>query len=200
LVFGDFWKESVEFPISKQQVISVGYPFLEREVKNHAAALKKDQLLFISQRTVGKDLSRFAVELSNARKPPWSIIYKLHPAEYDHWQKRYPWLARSGIEVIDNDTVPLHRLFAASKAQIGVNSAAIFEGLFFGLRTYLLNRPEVEYMKDLIENGLATVINSVDDLYNDSLAEKPFDINSEYFFEPNALENMRTVVDRLLAS
>ena len=200
LVFGDYWKESVEFPISKQQVISVGYPFLEIEVQRHDAALKKDQLLFISQGTVGKELSRFAVELSNARKLPWGIVYKLHPAEYGHWQKRYPWLASSGIEVIDNDAVPLHRLFAESKAQIGVNSAAIFEGLFFGLRTYLLNLPEVEYMEDLVGYGLATVINSVDDLFNDSLRENAFDINIEYFFRPNALENIRTVFDRLLAS
>jgi len=198
--FGDFWKESVEFPISKQQIASVGYPFLEQEAQKHVAAVKKDQLLFVSQKPIGKKLSRFAVELSCTKKLPWSIVYKLHPAECDHWQKLYPWLARSGIQVIDSDVPSLYRLFAESKAQIGVSSAAIFEGLFFGLKTYLLRLPTVEYMRHLVDNGYATVVDSADDYLTESLSQNPHGYDVEYFFKPGALENMKAAVDRILTS
>jgi len=80
--FGDFWKESMEFPIIPERIYSVGYPYLEDEAAHYAELKKEDQLLFISQGTIGKAMSQFAVALSKRKDFSPRIVYKLHPGEY----------------------------------------------------------------------------------------------------------------------
>jgi hypothetical protein len=155
--WGDFWKESTKFPISKKQVYSMGYPFLESQICKFNQKLKVNQILFLSQGTIGKELSKFAVDLNMKKDLGYKIVYKLHPGESSRWKREYPWLKDSSINVIDNDSVPLYQLFAQSKIQVGVSSTAIFEGLNFGLKTYIVNLPGVEYMDYLIRNQHANL-------------------------------------------
>jgi len=197
--FGDFWKTSVEYPISKEQIYSVGYPYLEMEAQMYSGLAKKDQLVFISG-SMGKAMSKFAVELSKRENFPLKIVYKLHPGEYARWRKEYPWLARAKIKVIDNDTVPLYQLFAESKIQIGVSSAAIYEGLNFGLRTILLDLPGVEHMEQLIKEQLVRVVSSPEELAKRIREEAVPQIQTERFFKPNSLNNIRQAMDELLST
>lgn len=199
LAFGDYWKDSVEFPLEKERIISVGYPYLENEVKKYSDIKKKDQILFISQGTIGGEMSKFAVELSKDHRMKHKIIYKLHPGEYSRWRKAYPWLGESGIWVIDYNEIPLYRLFAESKIQVGVHSTAIFEGLNFGLRTYLLDLPGVEYMEGLIESQDARIVKSIDEfivsLFGENFGKR---INTEKYFRCSSIENIKSAITSIL--
>ncbi|MHA2335482.1 MAG: hypothetical protein ACXAEU_25860, partial [Candidatus Hodarchaeales archaeon] len=197
--FSDFWKKNVEFPIDDDKILSVGFPFLEKAKKKHTKELKKDQILFISQGTIGKSLSKFAVELSTNNKSKYDIIYKLHPGEYSRWKEIYPWLIESNIKVIEDDHTPLYQLFAESKILIGVSSTAIYEGLYFGLKTYLIDLPDIEHMEDLIKNGIVDVVSSVEDL-NKFLLQKDelTRINAETLFRNNASKHVSGMINELI--
>jgi len=80
--FGDFWKKYVEFPIKKDCIFSVGYPFLEKEIDKYREVIKKNQILFISQGSSGRELSKFAVDVANYSNLNYNVVYKLHPGEY----------------------------------------------------------------------------------------------------------------------
>jgi hypothetical protein len=136
--FGDFWKKCVEFPIKKDCIFSVGYPFLEKEAAKYFEVIKKNQILFISQGSSGKELSKFAVDVTNYSDLNYNVVYKLHPGEYHRWKREYPWLykERDKIKIVE-ESIPLYRLMAESKTQVGVSSTAIYEGLYFGLNTYI---------------------------------------------------------------
>lgn len=201
LAFGEFWENCLEYPIPNERIYSVGFPYLEKEAKKYINVPQKGQILFISQETIGKELSKFAVELSKRNNFAYKIVYKLHPSEYLQWQRNYPWLIDTDIRIIDNDSVPLYRLFAESKVQLGVGSTAIYEGLFFGLKTYLLNLPRIEDMEPLIKNQYATVVTSVDELIaklEDGQCNGPVD--TEQFFKRNSIHNISKAIDDIISS
>jgi len=202
--FGDFWKNCVEFPIRKEHIFSVGYPYLEEEKARYCNIKKRNRILFISGGGIGKEVSKFAVELSKYKNLDYDIIYKLHPGEYHRWKREYPWLDKANkensIKVVENDNPPFYKLMAESKIQIGVNSTAIYEGLNFGLDTYLLDLPGIEYMDHLIERGNATVIYSVKEFVGYLALPRKNNgkkVNIDYFFKPDALENIIHKINEL---
>ena len=199
LTFGDFWKLRAKYPIGLDKIFSVGFPFHDLESEKYRKIEKRKQVLFISQGTVGAAMSKLAVRVAKRLDKPFRIVYKLHPGEYGRWKKEYPWLVESGMRVLDDDKMPLYRLFAESEIQVGVYSTAIYEGLGFGLKTYLIDLPGVEYMIELIENKAASVISSADELIAKIL--NPAEENrmkAEYYFKPNALENTEDIIEKIM--
>jgi hypothetical protein len=55
-------------------------------------------------------------------------------------------------------------LFATAQAQIGVYSTALFEGLAFGLRTFIADLPGASDMAPLVEAGLAELVSNAQQL------------------------------------
>ena len=197
LTWGDYWSSAAEFPAEKSRIISVGFPYIES--KKNLVSNKKKQIVFISQETIGVALSMFAKDLSENVDLGYRIVYKLHPHERADWKIRYPWLVNSEIKVIDQPEILLHDLFAESTIQIGVYSTALFEGLAFGLRTFLVDTKGVEVMESLLSGGLVKKVSSADDLLRQIKETEPsaaFDY--EYFFKSNALENISEFLDRFL--
>lgn len=185
--FGEFWKDTVDLPLPDENVFSVGYPFLEREARRYDDVESTDKIVFISQKVVGPELSRFAVTLAESEEGDTRIVYKLHPKEYDTWEKEYPWLQTADIDVV-TDSPALYRIFAESTAQIGVYSTALFEGLYFGLDTYVVDLPGHEYMDPLIEAGCAHRITYPGD-YLSAAGTDIETFDKEYFFETEPIEN-----------
>jgi len=199
-LFGDYWANGVEFPIDRDRIVSVGYPYLESEMENYSTASKRDQLIFISQGTIGKQLSKFAVGLADRADVTSTVVYKLHPGEYSRWRKEYPWLSESKVRVIDSERVPLYRLLAESTAQVGVCSTALYEGLQFGLATFLVDLPGVEYMRQLLDSQYASLVASPDELAA-SLRQMRGSSRmptTEEFFKPKAAENARNAIAQLI--
>lgn len=191
LSWGDHWKSIVEYPISKKHVVSTGFPYIEMKRSSYSMDIKKKQILFISQGLSGDRISEFAVALSKSPEIDYRIVYKLHPLERVGWKKNYPELVTSDVVVIDNLDVRLHDLFAESVIQVGVCSTALYEGLVFGLHTYLIDAPGIEIMAPLIEGGFVEKVSTPDELVKcirECNISKQFD--AEVFFKKNAVENI----------
>lgn len=187
LSFGDYWSRRIDYPVENKNVIPVGYPLIDEKRLKYKNVQKKKQVIFISQPQSGASLSKIALELSKDKDLQYKIVYKLHSEERKNWRKSYPWLVDSDVQVIDTTKDILHKLLAESEVQIGVGSTAIYEGLAFGLRTYLMDGPGIDYFDSLIESGTALMIDSVDNLKQkimDPKKQTPIDI--EFFFKSGA--------------
>ena len=144
-LYGDYWKESIRVPLEENRLKVTGFPYFDSIINKYKIIDRKRNyktIIFISQSTIGKQLSKIAVELSDLLDDKFLIYYKLHPGEYDHWKEKYPWLCmRNNLEVLDNNYRSIYYYFRLSDYQIGVYSTALFEGMGFGLKTFLLNLP-----------------------------------------------------------
>ncbi len=197
-VFGNYWATCAPFPAPSENIISVGYPFLESERKRFQHIKKREQILFISQGRVGKQVADYAVALSEVKNLNYDILLKLHPLDCENWRNRYPELSKSDVQVIDDRATPLYKLFASSAAQIGVFSTAILEGLAFGLKTILLDVTGVDNLRPLVDAGAATIVDSADALVNllrNNYGMLNFD--KEYFFKSGAVKRAARYLKRI---
>jgi hypothetical protein len=198
-VFGDFWKYRTTYPIPAKNIFSVGYPFFEMETNKYKDEPKKNQVIFISQNTIGGRLSKFAVELKKNQDFNLDIVYKLHPGEYAIWAKEYPWLVDSGVRIIDNDSEPLYKLLAQSKLLVSVYSTVVYEGLGMGLKIFLVDFPGIEYMDELISSKAAVKISSLDEfIQNLKQTSQDYQVKPDNFFKPNALKNIGKALDEII--
>ena len=58
--FGDFWKTAANFPIPKNNIISIGYPYLSESLDKYKDVKKNKRVVFISQGSIGNSLSKFS--------------------------------------------------------------------------------------------------------------------------------------------
>jgi hypothetical protein len=198
-VFGDYWRDTINFPIAKSKVISVGHAYYENEISKYRKNKKiENRVVFISQGTIGKELSRMAVDFDRKYGKDFEILYKLHPNEYARWKREYPWLEEGNIKVIDDDSISIHEMLSKAGMQVGVYSTAIYEGLAFGLRTFIAELPGWESMADLIDGGYAVKVASAGELAKALKSADRKSIDMDYFFRRNALENQKRAIERLL--
>lgn len=186
LTFGEYWNKSAAFP-NDVKIETYGYPYLtdRRDLYQHKEE-NKNKILFLSQGTIGKELSELAYKVAGLL-PNYKIIYKLHPGEHGRWKAIYPDLIRANqlnnFEVIDHSEKELYYYFAQSEFQVGVYSTALFEGLTFDCKTILFNLPGVEYMEDLVQKNIVKKVNNADEFlrYMKEFKIKKFD--RSYFFQ-----------------
>lgn len=198
LTFGDYWVNSASFPIDDDHVIPVGYPFLEYQKKRLHHVEKKNQVVIISQPSIGHILSRAISEAKELMNLDWNLVYKLHPLECSNWKTCYPQLIDSDIRVIDDNRTSIHQLFAESKVQIGVYSTALFEGLAFDLDTILFNAPGVGNMNHLIDSGSAVLVRNATEIVSALEGDRPKEFDRKHFFRPNALKNVVQFISAFL--
>lgn len=176
--FGDFWREITPgLPLPAERAPAVGFEWLDRhrrEAIAEASGTTGDPrtLLFLSQGSIGKELSRLAVETSERLDPRrWRVRYRLHPGEKHGWERRYPWLEGAALEV-DEGARGVYDAFAAADAQVGVYSTAVYEGLTFGLRTLVARLPGWEGAEPLVTAGVASAVGTAAELV-DALEAEP---------------------------
>ncbi|KGK98389.1 hypothetical protein LI82_11840 [Methanococcoides methylutens] len=184
--FGTYWNDIVNFPICKKNIICYGFPYMRtRKEKYNKAMKKKKQILFLSQGAIGKELAKFVYEAAQVLDE-YNIVYKLHPGEYDRWEKEYNELVLANhlknVEVISDNKKELYHYFAESEYQIGVFSTAIYEGLAFKCKTLLVDLPGIEYMSSLIEKEIVTKVTNVEDLKCQIEFFEPKYYDEDYFF------------------
>lgn len=203
--FSDFWIKSASYPIPEENIKEIGFPYLERKAAAVKASVVKGdikKIIFISQGPIGDVLSKIAVNLDKLiNKEKYEIIYKLHPGEYEGWKERYKELAVSGIFVADSNHYDLYNFFAESTFQVGAyGSTATFEGLYFGLKTFVLRDKAAPELELLCEKKMALFFDTAEELYE--LIDQNDDIQNEnnVFWKENALENMKQEIDSILQS
>lgn len=196
-VWGTFWKDNASFPIPDDHIYSVGFPFHERERERYDDVTPHEQVVFISQETIGEPLSRFAASLDSHLQDT-RIVYKLHPDE-DIWDMgTYPWLEESDIDII-SDEKPLYELFSESSAQVGVYSTALFEGHSFDLDTYLVSIPGIEHVPEFAASPATTVVETPDELASHlSRSGGGTATDVEQFFKPDAAQNTVDALEEII--
>ena len=196
LSFGRFWEETVKLPVKNQNVMTMGFPYLDREFAM-TKKTKKKQIVFISQWTIGKKLSEFAVKLNQNLPPGWNLIFKLHPREAKDWKKHYSELAVSNINVLSGDSCSLYELLGESAIQIGVYSTALYEGLALGCRTYLVELSGYRYMEPLVEKGLCELVKDPSEI-SFQVGSGDTSVNKDYFFADNWQLNLNKALKQWL--
>ena len=88
----------------------------------------------------------------------------------------------------------LYAELAKSTMQVGVFSTAIFEGLAFGLPTYLVDLPGLENMQTLLDRGLAHKVRDPGEI---DAAGQTRRIDREWFFRRDSLHHFREAVRRI---
>lgn len=199
LTFGDYWINDGTCPVDSKNIVPVGFPYFEIQSKDFLDfEVKDNQILFISQGVIGKYLSKIACELAE-NLDEYDIIYKLHPGEYETWRENYPELVKANemdnFIVVDNGETPLYQYFAESSYQVGAFSTAIYEGLMFNCKTFIVDLPGVEYLEDLIEKGYVC---KVTDVHNLIEALEIFDAKNydkDFFFKNFDKNLLKRVID-----
>ena len=203
-LFSEYWKNCANLPISDERIKVTGFPYFERQLhkyqKADAGNEKRVNIIFISQGTIGRQMSQMAAELCELLESDrYHIIYKLHPGEYEGWKKRNPELLKENIEVIDSFEHNIYEYFSVCHVQVGVYSTAIYEGLAFGLATYIYDIGHADTMEELCSQGYAVYVKDAKELYGHLRTDRiSRDINGKKFWKANAVENICREIDELL--
>ena len=71
----------------------------------------------------------------------------------------------SGIRVVSDNKMELYQLFGESDILVsGLSSTTIFEGIYFGLKTYVLDYCLIDVIRNLEKKDLLSVFYSAEDL------------------------------------
>ena len=163
LVYGEFLKQRLlkgcEYP--EQRIGTIGYYHFESTQEDSALRerLQKfkgaDQLLLVTTQTnlhsyfiacvegLAKDIA--------AKKLPWKIVVKPHPAEkkgiYDQLE------AFDSVKIVDAN---LEQLFPLSDLHLSIYSTTLFDAIRFGVKSYAVYIPEYgDYVDAMIAAGVA---------------------------------------------
>lgn len=203
LLFGDLWRTATPgLPLPAAQTPAIGYAWLEMQSARlgRVGPSTPARLLFLSQRSIGVELSRAAVRVRELIPPErLHITYRLHPSEHVGWREAYPELARSGIDVQAATSVPLYAAQRDSDAQAGVYSTALIEGLAFGLPTYVLALPGHEQLSAITGAGAARLVADAEALA-DALRQPPLAATkaSESLWASGAMARFEAFLERAL--
>ncbi len=206
LGWGGHWlRQTRNFPARK--ALAVGYPFLEKARADHPRAPHGGTplVLFISQGTIGKELSALAAELAGKAGSAYRIVFKPHPNEVKSWRRLYPALAGSGVEVAEDATCGIYSWLAEADAVVGVYSTAMIEGFVWGVKAYVFRRlPGAETMAEFCSCGAAEYVDGAEDLATRLRAQFASGaaggaaVDRTDFFADNAAANVSAAIDRIV--
>jgi hypothetical protein len=201
LLFGEYWKNSARFPIEQSNCLVTGFPHYERIVKDYSEKSAKEKIvLFISQGSIGKELSKMAAELEKIIKDTeYRVIYKLHPGEYDRWRNEYPWLVNQNIKVVDNDDQSVYYYLSTAEVVVGVNSTAVFESMAFNPKIFIYKISGHQQMEELYANGYARLVSSAGDiLENINEAASSSSEISTFFWEKDSISKISEALSSVI--
>lgn len=203
--FGEYWKNATRFPINPNNIIEVGWPYLEKRVsKNLGNVANKDKknILFISQDgQTSKSLFELAKALSNTlEKTSYEIIYKLHPKEYPDFKKTYSGFKSKNLTFISNNDNDIHYFLNNCDYLIGVASTVLFEAIAYGIKPMVLNVSDFEYMENLLENDLASLVKNEEDVLMEIEKDRYLDKNKvNYYWKQNSIDNILTNIEKIIS-
>lgn len=186
LVYGEYWIRDY-IPIAKENIINYGFEHFNNRKKALDNVEKiKNEILFISQGTIGNKLSSEFFKVASKMKQ-YKFKYKLHPGEYCTWRKDYTDLYKASllenVQIIDNSEIDLYYYFKKANIVVGVYSTAIYEAMGLECKVILVDLPGLEYMKELIATKVVNVANESKDIIK-FIEEDNFNSNLDftYFF------------------
>ena len=147
----EYWREIINLPIKKENIKIEPFHYLVNEKAKYLNNKKvQNSLVVISQAAITEQFARFILNNFNLFQN-MKISYKLHPAEYQRWDRNAALVSLNKKDitiVFDNN---LYQLFSVSEYQLGVFSTALYEGVEFGCKTILADFAQNEYMDKFIK-------------------------------------------------
>lgn len=186
-------------PINKKNIYYIGSLFLDKKINEYKNLKpKKKNILFISQSNLGDYLSKCASILSDLLKDDknYQIIYKMHPYEIGN---EYACLNKENITVINNRDKDLYYYQSISWAQVGVYSTGLYEGLNFGLKTFILsNCYGFSEIKDIVkeDNNIFYVKNS-NEIFNILTKEQKLIKNSNHYWHKVDCDEILKIINNI---
>jgi hypothetical protein len=165
LSFGGFWSSNCELPINKKKIISFGNEYLYKKLDFYSNTPKQNRLVVISQ--AHPILAKFAQDIRKHFPKKIIVEYKPHPAEYYGDEPEYFSELRNSGVIISNRHTALYEILSKSRWQVGIDSTALYEGLYFGTACFILSHDgelNSNNMKNIIEAGCAKLISSPQDI------------------------------------
>lgn len=214
--YGNYFKKLI---VSKskafvpENVISVGFPYMEQISKNKPVlpekisdlSRSKKIILITSQWVIRDQLKNFTKAICKILPKDYHIIYKTHPGERDI-EETYHDLMLNNVTLVTEKSISSLELMKIADIHTTVFSTSLFESFMFGLPNILIEIPE--YSKNItgyIDNKSVFLVNSPKDYierlrnitkkyeYHKKCAQK----NCAQFFEPNALLNIAREIKKL---
>ena len=197
-VWGPGWIDKSELP-RKTKLHTVGYAYGDEEVARATEYKSEEwmdsQLVVVSQFFVGKRLATLALELDK-QLPETRIVFKPHPIVENVWRQAYPELADESVSVVTSEERSLYEVFANSTAQVGVSSTAVFEGLRFGLNSYILDEFTADYCDQLLNADAATLVSGAADI-SAAFSGQRVKHDTEPFFATDSAESVDSALKRV---
>lgn len=179
--------DSMRIPIPRERIYAVGAPELEKtkEMYQKLLAGKRKRKKIVTFLSSGeKELGDVAAELSAKLNPEqFKIYFKLHPSEYTNWKKKYQMLENTGVSVVDDAKHDIYYYLAASDYVIGVASATLVEATAFQCHILVYKIGRCFWVKDLVQNGIATYIDSAKDAAEYIAENREERESSDYYYK-----------------
>lgn len=182
IVQGEFWKESVSYPkdveIAVESINSFNKVYISPENK------KENSVLFISQGSIGRELSKVAARFSLENKIV--CYYKLHPSEFNIWKSNYKELVEASkkgfIKVVEKEE-NIYSMMERCKYIIGVYSTAIYESLLYdSTKVFVIDIEGYQYMDFLIKNNYIILLEKNFNLEDLTKSNSDSILDKSYFF------------------
>lgn len=139
-------------PIPSNNIIDVGFAYLDHIKLSYNKTQKSDSIIVLSQRR--NDLAELTYELASRIKD-YTFYFKAHPSEYAYADEQYSFLnTLNNVVLINDDTISLYDLFNETKYSLGINSSALLESLCFNNKVLLANLPGFELLENFVDDNL----------------------------------------------
>ena len=206
-LFSKYWKDACDFPQYEENIIVTGFPYMDRSKKKYLDIKKEENdlsIIVISQPIFSEKLLPHIVkliELFEESEVNYNLIYKLHPKEsLDEESESWIKLKRNKrVEIVNNSQKHVHFYLSKCDIQIGMHSTVIFEGLTFGLRTFIYRMPStVKMMTDIVDKGYARMFNDASSLFQMIMKEEVEKKCCEDFFIDGGKERIVEEIKKIL--
>lgn len=204
-IWGSLWRKGLRnYPRIK--ALETGYPFFDYALKRYPRRHREDNkivILFISQGTIGEQLSRIAVNMADELSSEYEVRYKLHPSETNSWRTIYPWLNESKVLTIDNNKTNIYSELSESDLNIGVNSTALIEGFAYGTKALIIGDClGAKTMEHYCQLGFSEYVVDVKDIAKQVIANTRTRITLKYsteeLFKSDAVKNVVNAINAIV--
>ncbi len=197
--WGNYWNQFIN--IKNTKAIATGFPHFEilKKFSSKEVGLWRNNVLVINQPIFGDKLLKKVIDISKSLYQ-YKFLFKIHPSEkkemYINILQKL-WI--HNIEIIW-DELDIYDLFSISDFQLGVCSTALYEGLWYGLTTLIIDFPCSEYLEDLVKQSIVHKVKDIEEIKS-ILAKWPVGskyFDKEAFFKSNSLYNFGFEISKLL--
>ena len=200
--FSQYDKRVARVPISSDRIWAVGYPEMENKIKKYKKFFlkekKKKKILFISQTL--KEIFEYAAELSKRLNlDEFEIIIKLHPREFGNWRKEFGKIVNNcPVTIIDNSNNDIYYYLIQADYVVGIFSTVLLEATMFDTNIIILKKASYTYMKELYENNMAELIDSVDRLEEIVTKNLCTSVRTHTYFESGSIVKMKAAIKNII--